>query len=426
MPSPSYPYPTPSSVPSSTHTWENQLNGLRLDSSDVIEYTYAIKRFLSFCSTRSLTIVPASALTYITYLEHNQLRTEPTRIALRWFFRAQNSLNHCPPPASSDLGTSADERLLIKACRNSHFLWRTEETYRNWLSRFASFVKPRSPSDSAPDSIERFLSHLAVTQRCSPATQKQALNALVFFFEKALQRPVGTIDFKRSTQRRAAPTVLSRKECDCLFAALPPSYRIMAELMYGGGLRLLELLRLRVKDLDIERGQIVVRSGKGDKDRITVLPQRIIPGLHEHLETIRCMWKQDRKDGIAGVWLPESLERKYPKAGEDWRWHWVFPSRELSVDPINQVRRRHHLSDASFQGAIKGAAAKANISKRVTPHCLRHSFATHLLESGTDIRTVQDLLGHEKLETTQIYLHVMQKPGLGVKSPLDNTAGVGP
>jgi integron integrase len=193
----------------------------------------------------------------------------------------------------------------------------------------------------------------------------------------------------------------------------------MAELMYGSGLRLMELLRLRVHHVDFERRQLRVFSGKGDKDRVTVLPEQLVPTLRTHVERLRELHARDRAAALPGVWLPEGLARKYQKAGESWEWQWLFPSRETSVDPVTKQRRRHHVVDSTFQDTIRLAGHKAQINKRVTPHVLRHSFATHLLEGGTDIRTVQDLLGHQSVETTQIYTHVMVKPGLGVRSPLD-------
>jgi len=193
----------------------------------------------------------------------------------------------------------------------------------------------------------------------------------------------------------------------------------MAELMYGSGLRLMELLRLRIHHLDFERRQLKVTSGKGDKDRVTVLPDSLQGRLKAHLEGLRTTHTMDRTENLPGVWLPEGLARKYPKAGVSWEWQWLFPSREMAIDPATGGRRRHHVLDGTFQNAIRLAASAARLDKRVTPHVLRHSFATHLLEAGTDVRTVQDLLGHESLETTQIYTHVMQKPGLGLRSPLD-------
>jgi integron integrase len=198
------------------------------------------------------------------------------------------------------------------------------------------------------------------------------------------------------------------------------TWKLMAGMMYGGGLRLMELLRLRAKDVDLEQGIITVRAGKGDKDRLVPLAHVAVEPLKEHLLKMRRMFEADRAAGVAGVWLPESLSRKYPKAGEEWPWFWVWPDDHPSLDPRSGLSRRHHVSDRTFQVAIKSAAQAANLSKRVTPHVLRHSFATQLLAAHYDIRTVQELLGHKDVATTQIYTHVMQKPGLGVKSPLDN------
>ncbi|HEX2862370.1 MAG TPA: integron integrase, partial [Lacunisphaera sp.] len=204
-----------------------------------------------------------------------------------------------------------------------------------------------------------------------------------------------------------------------LFAQLDGTPRLMVELAYGAGLRLLELLRLRVHHVDLERRRLQVLSGKGDKDRITVLPEAVLPALREQLDRLRPLWESDRASGLPGVWLPEGLARKYPKAGERWQWQWLFPSRRPALDSTTGILRRHHLSDMTFQRIVKGAAERAAITKRVTPHTFRHSFATHLLEGGTDIRTVQELPGHSSIETTQIHLHVMKQPGLGVRSPLD-------
>ena len=215
------------------------------------------------------------------------------------------------------------------------------------------------------------------------------------------------------------PTVLTRKECQRLFEAMEGTSRLMAELMYGSGLRLMELLRLRVKDVDLARLQVIVRGGKGDKDRVTVLPEALVERLRAHRDRLRGLHEQDRAAGLAGVWLPEALARKYRGAGLSWEWFWLFPSRQTSLDPYAGVERRHHVLEGAFQLAVREAARKTRLNKRVTPHTLRHSFATHLLEGGTDIRSVQDLLGHVDVTTTQIYTHVMNRPGLGVRSPLD-------
>jgi integron integrase len=303
--------------------------------------------------------------------------------------------------------------------RSRNFLWRTEETYRRWAGRFAQFVAPRSPDTVGTAEVGRFLDALALQQRASASTQRQALNALVFFLQEALGRDLGELHYRRAEKPTRLPSVLSREECRRLFAQLNGTTLLMAELAYGSGLRLMELLRLRVHHVDLARGQLRVMGGKGDKDRATVLPQALVPRLEAHIGRLRGLFAADREAQLPGVWLPEGLARKYQGAGEKWEWQWVFPSRETSIDPTTGIRRRHHTSDGAFQNAIRRAAKAAGIDKRVTPHTLRHSFATHLLEGGADIRTVQELLGHESVETTQIYTHVMQRPGVGVRSPLD-------
>jgi integron integrase len=325
-----------------------------------------------------------------------------------------------PPPGALDTGTTEWESALIRQLRTRGLLWRTEQTYRGWAARFAAFLQPRNPRLASGAEVKAFLEDLAVRGRVAASTQKQALNALVFLMQEALRIDLGDFsDFKRATAPARVPTVLTREECRRLFAALQDTSRLMAQLAYGSGLRLMELLRLRVQDVDLERMRVTVRAGKGNKDRMTPLPQTLLAPLHAHVERLRGLHGRDRSEGVPGVWLPEGLARKYPKAGEEWPWQWMFPSRELMNDPQTGVRRRHHLLERSFQTAMKAAGAAAGIDKRVTPHVLRHSFATHLLEAGTDIRTVQDLLGHESVETTQIYTHVMVKPGMGVRSPLD-------
>ena len=329
-----------------------------------------------------------------------------------------------PPRAADDLGGADWERDLIRACRVRGFLWRTEQTYREWGVKFAAFLRPRSPYVATKEEVGAFLTELAVTQRASPSTQKQALNALVFLLQEALHRELGEIDFQRAWPTVRMPVVLSVNECLNLFPMFEGTTRLMAELMYGSGVRLMELLRLRVQDPDIDRGCLMVRAGKGNKDRVTLLPVALGDLLHRHLDRLRGLFAADRAAGLPGVWLPEGLDRKYPKAGETWEWQWLFPSREASVDPQSGLLRRHHVLDGSFQTAVRRAARAAGINKRVTPHVFRHSFATHLLEGGADIRTVQELMGHADIRTTQIYLHVMQK-GVGAVSPLDRL-GAGP
>ena len=396
-----------------------------LDDDQKSRFRREIAAFLGHCRRAHAPATVAWAKAYIESLPVGE-RREGARLALRWFVlegrRAPATVatrRAEARPAATDLGGSDWEKALIAALRRKGMLWRTEETYRRWAGRFAEFLLPRSPQVAEGSDIAAFLSKLAVEQRASASTQKQALNALVFFLQEGLRRNVGEMAFKRARARRRVPMVLAREECARLFAELNGTSRLMAELMYGAGLRLMELLRLRVHHLDLERWQLKVFAGKGDKDRLTVLPERLRTMLEQHLERLKKLHEADRAAQLPGVWVPEGLERKYQRVGETWEWQWVFPSREAARDPVSGLRRRHHVLDGTFQNAVRLAAQAAGITKRVTPHVLRHSFATHLLEDGTDIRTVQDLLGHESLETTQIYTHVMRKPGLGVRSPLD-------
>lgn len=432
--------------PISFPQWKSALANAPLDPATRLAFTREILAYFKYCKARHEAATVRSVQAYLPGRE--KLSRGPAREALRWLFRAARQSESTaergegpgvptpltgmpaapaggpvrrmePPPARADLGGTPWERELIRAVRERGFLWRTEQTYREWAWRFARFIAPRSPYAAAGEEVASFLSALAVEGRASPSAQKQALNALVFLMEEALKRDLGEMEFKRAFPKQRLPTVLTTGECAAIFAQMQGTSRLMAELAYGAGLRLMELLRLRVHHLDLDRRQLRVIAGKGDKDRATVLPDRLVPELRAHLERLSGLWKSDRSAGLPGVWLPEGLAKKYPRAGESWEWQWVFPSRETSLDPATQVRRRHHVSDNLFQRALKGASHKAGMTKRVTPHVLRHSFATHLLESGTDIRTVQELMGHADIRTTQIYLHVMRKPGLGVRSPLD-------
>lgn len=335
--------------------------------------------------------------------------------------RRRSTLGLLVPNPKSKLADQCREVLRFK-----HYSYRTELTYLGWIERFVRFCRQpggawRHPRECGEAELTAFLSHLANEGRVGASTQNQALNALVFLYREVLHIDLGDFgDFARAKRPKRLPVVLSRDECARLFAGMEPPHRWFAQLLYGSGLRLTEGLRLRIKDVDFGRGTITVRGGKGDKDRVTVLPASLRGALQGQVEEARRIWEEDRRSGLAGVWLPEALERKYPKAGEAWAWFWLWPSRETSVDPRSGVRRRHHLVDASAQLAVKAGAKAAGIDKWVTPHVLRHSFATHLLEGGSDIRTVQELLGHTNVATTQIYTHVMQRPGIGVRSPLDS------
>lgn len=323
-------------------------------------------------------------------------------------------------PEKADLGATPWERKLVERLRVGHYQWRTETSYREWARRFCAWLGTKTLEEAGDEDIKRFLTELAVTHRLSASTQRQALNAVVYLFREVAGREPGDFSgFEVSRRPARVPTVLTVAECRTLFERLQGTTRLMAQLMYGAGLRLMELLRLRVQDVDLARGIVTVRGGKGDKDRVTVLPESLKAPLAGHLERLRGLFEQDRAAGLAGVWLPPPVENKMPKVGQTWIWQWLFPSRETAVDPRSGVRRRHHVQDSAFQSAIRKAAVEARIDKRVTPHTLRHSFATHLLQAGHDIRTVQELLGHADVETTMIYTHVLNKPGVSVHSPLD-------
>ncbi|HEV2437024.1 MAG TPA: integron integrase [Verrucomicrobiae bacterium] len=325
--------------------------------------------------------------------------------------------------------------------RFKQFSRRTEETYLQWIRRFILFHRKPSPGLAAPLSrrtgegswiwrhpkdmgepeVRAFLTDLAVRCGVVAATQNQALNALLFVYREVLGVEMEWVTgFERAKRSQRVPMVLSQAEVRRLLGQLSGLQLLIGRVLYGTGLRLMECLRLRVKDVDFARGQITVHGGKGDKDRATPMPELIVGELRTQLEVVRRTWQADVAAGHGRVWLPGALRRKYPNAEREWGWQWVFPSAELSIDPETKVRRRHHVTDAAVQNAVKLAARRARLVKPVTPHTLRHSFATHLLENKTDIRTVQELLGHKDVSTTQIYLHVMQKPGMGVKSPLDN------
>jgi integron integrase len=309
--------------------------------------------------------------------------------------------------------------------RFHHYSYRTEEAYWQWIRRFIFFHNKRHPREMGGAEVGAFLSHLTAAENAAKATQQQALNAIVFLYRDVLLRPLGQLpEIKRPWRAPRLPEVLSRDETKKVLACVALEYQLPLRLLYGTGMRLMELLRLRVKDIDFERHQIIVRAGKGNKDRVTMLPESLRAALMEKLEQGRAVWEKDLLEKRGGVSLPDGVEGKFPNAGREWPWQFVFPAPNLSGVPAARgdarpTFLRHHLQEDNLQRAMKTAVAKAGIAKRATCHTLRHSFATHLLESGTDIRTLQDLLGHKDVATTQIYTHVMRKPGLGVRSPLD-------
>ena len=308
---------------------------------------------------------------------------------------------------------------LREAVRLRHYSPRTEEAYVGWTRRFIVFHGRRHPRDLGAREVTAFLTHLAATGS-SASTQNQALSAILFLFEVVLGRRLPWMDAIVRAQRPVRlPVVLSRSEVTALLGQLRRPSWLMAGLMYGSGLRVMECVELRVKDLHFDRGELTVRDGKGGKDRITMLPAAIRPALVAHLRQVKAQHERDLAAGSGSVALPGSLARKYPDAGREWAWQWVFPATRQYVDGATGARRRHHLHETVVQRAVKEAARAAGLTRPATCHSLRHSFATHLLEAGYDIRTIQELLGHRDVSTTMIYTHVLNRGGRGVRSPLD-------
>ena len=306
--------------------------------------------------------------------------------------------------------------------RVKHYSARTEDTYVSWVKNFILFHNKRHPREMGVDEIGQFLTHLAADKDVSASTQNQACSAILFLYRHTLQIELDELALARfrPQQSRTVPTVLSKEEVGRLLANLISTPKLIAQVMYGGGLRVMETMRLRVKDIDFDNRQIIVRDGKGENDRFTILPESLIQSLHLHLEHVKFIHQKDLSDGFGAVFLPSALEHKYPQANREWYWQYVFPAPDLSTDKRTGIRRRHHLHETVIQKAVREAARRAKIDKHVTPHTLRHSFATHLLQNNYDIRTIQELLGHKDVKTTMIYTHVLQRGGLAVKSPLDS------
>ena len=308
--------------------------------------------------------------------------------------------------------------------RTRHLALRTEHAYLQWLRRYLVFHGRRHPRDLGAPEVEQFLTHLAVHRKVSAATQNQALQALLFLYRHVLQIELPWLDnLTRASHPRRRPVVLSRAEVRSLLSQLQGAPWLVANLLYGSGLRLMEALRLRVKDLALERGELIVREAKGGKDRVTVLPAVLDPPLRGHLTRLRAWYEEERRRARPGVSVPFALARKYPQAATQWGWQYLFPSADLCRDPYSGQPVRHHLHEKIIQRAVQGAVRKAGISQPASSHTLRHCFATHLLEDGYDVRTVQELLGHADLKTTMVYLHVMGKGAHGVRSPLDREGG---
>lgn len=304
--------------------------------------------------------------------------------------------------------------------RKKHYSIRTEHAYVEWVKRFVIYHNKRHPQYMGEKEISQYISHLATEQKVAASTQNQALNAIVFLYKHVLE--IGLGDFghlERAKRPERLPTVMTKTEVSRVLAAIPSTYGLMAKLIYGCGLRLMGCVRLRVKDIEFERNHVIVHDGKGMKDRSTPLPEQLKPFLLEHLARIKILHEQDLRNGLGEVYLPFARERKYPNAAKEWGWQYVFPSERISRDPRSGKMRRHHINESGLQRAVHNGARTAGLSKPVSPHTFRHSFATHLLEAGYDIRTVQELLGHKDVSSTMIYTHVIKKGGMEVQSPLD-------
>ncbi len=305
--------------------------------------------------------------------------------------------------------------------RRRNYALRTQKIYVNWIKRFILFHNKKHPRDMNTTEIEQFLTHLAVNEHVAPSTQNQALAALLFLYQQVfhqeLDRPINAT---RAKKQARLPVVINKDEIKRVIAHLSDPYQLMSQLLYGSGLQLMECVRLRVQDVCFDRCQIIVRSGKGNKDRDTILPDSLHIPLQRQLRYAQSLHQNDLEQGYGAVYLPPALEKKYPNANREWMWQYVFPSHRLSQDPRTGLTRRHHISGRGLQKAVKNAVRAVRINKPVSCHTFRHSFATHLLENGYDIRTIQELMGHKSVETTMIYTHVLKRGGIAVRSPLDD------
>jgi len=399
-----------------------QLKGF-VSEKHIAYYASWVSQFLHFCKINFGETADAKLVEkFLVRIGKNrpqwQVDQAKEAILLYLFFIKKGQSRPLPqsPHWNAQWVTAAD--MMRRMLRLKQLSYRTEQTYMSWLRYFYKYVRPQTPEGLDDSHIKDYLSYLASERKVAKSTQNQAFNALLFFYRHVLEKEVGSIaQVVRARRGRRLPVVLTYEKVMQLIDGLQGIYRLMAQIIYGGGLRLNECVRLRIKDVEFEKNTLMIRGAKGDKDRQTLLSESIQPELREHLKKVRALYEKDRQANVAGVYLPGALARKYPNADKEWIWYWVFPSTRLSVDPRANVVRRHHLSSNNLQKAIKKASR--NINNKVTVHTLRHSFATHLLEDGYDIRTIQLLLGHSSLQTTMIYTHVAQKNRLGVISPLD-------
>ncbi len=306
------------------------------------------------------------------------------------------------------------------ALRTKHYSYRTEQTYKDWIKRYILFHNKRHPNDMGETEIRAFIAHLTAERKVAASTSNQALSAILFLYRTVLQREMKVPpDLSNASRPKRLPTVLTHAEAINIINRMHGIPRLMTKILYGSGLRIMECLRLRVKDIDFDNHQIIVRGGKGDNDRLTILPESIIPEIKHMLLDVKTLHQKDLTEGYGETILPNALDAKYTSASKEWAWQFIFPASQRSTDPLTGVIRRHHLDETVLQKNIRETAKAAGINKQVSPHTFRHSFATQLLQNGYDIRTIQELLGHKDIKTTMIYTHVLQRGGLAVKSPLD-------
>jgi len=354
------------------------------------------------------------------YCEDWQVNQAADAVHLYLFHLKRDTVEPGWKNASADQAWKAASDENVRMLRLRRRSLNTERIYLVWLRSFYRFVKGKAPQHLNNKDVKDFLIHLAADRKVAPSTQNQAFNAILFFYRFVLDQQIEDLQgVLRAPRRRRLPVVMTKQEINQVFSHLRGTNLLMAKTIYGCGLRLNECLKLRIKDIDLNRSRLTVRAGKGDKDRITILPESINSALVARIKLLWALFLKDRKMNVPGVELPYALERKYPQTGQQWPWQWVFPARSLSVDPRSKIVRRHHLHPSNLQKHLKKAAKRAGIHKRITVHTLRHSFATHLLESGYDIRTIQELLGHSSVKTTMVYTHIATNNLMGVKSPLD-------
>ncbi|MEA3435610.1 MAG: integron integrase [Thermodesulfobacteriota bacterium] len=397
-------------------------------------YLIWVNRFLSYYQKDLKTASYKTIKDFINVLEKEgkddwQIRQayRAVNIFLQDYMKFGNKPDVKEPINESDNKVTVSKKwkeaheIFSREMRFQHLAYSTEKTYSSWIRQFIQYFNSISPDEASTEHVKKFLTYLAIERNVSASTQNQAFNALLFLFRYVLNKEFGKIEnVVRAKNKKRIPVVFSKSEIKKLFEAFQEEYVLHSKLIYGGGLRVVECVRLRVQDVDFENHTLIIRSGKGDKDRTTLLPESLHKGMKKHLDRVKIIHEQDLASGNGSVYMPNALSKKYPNASKQWNWQYVFPASKLSLDPREKAIRRHHISARVIQKAMAKALTKCQIPKKASVHTLRHSFATHLLQDGYDIRTIQELLGHKSVRTTMIYTHVIKKGSMGVKSPLED------